>query len=139
MIELLRRQRKRIAEAAGKDDRQITIDFDEAERRQREADRRAWTWRLQAIEDRTGDRAGPNRRCVPGACRPRRPARPRLPLAAHRLTMADREHRNLILAHQEWLDWEDGDLVDAVRHRDELEVALPELQVGALCDLGRAG
>ena len=50
MIELLRRQRKRIAEAAGKDDRQITIDFDEAERRQREADRRAWTRRLQAIE-----------------------------------------------------------------------------------------
>ena len=50
MIELLRRQRKRIAEAAGKDDRQITIDFDEAERRQREADRRAWTRRLHAIE-----------------------------------------------------------------------------------------
>ena len=50
MIELLIRQRKRIAEAAGKDDRQMTFDFDEAERRQREADRRAWTRRLEAIE-----------------------------------------------------------------------------------------
>ena len=30
---------------------------------------------------------------------------------------------------REWLGWEDGDLVDAVRHRDELEIALPELQV----------
>ena len=30
---------------------------------------------------------------------------------------------------REWLGWEDGDLVDAARHRDELEIALPELQV----------
>ena len=30
---------------------------------------------------------------------------------------------------REWLGWEDDDLVDAVRHRDELEIALPELQV----------
>ena len=50
MIELLERQRRRIAEAAGKDDGQMTFDFDEAERRQREADRRAWTRRLDAIE-----------------------------------------------------------------------------------------
>ena len=50
MIKLLERQRKRIADAAGKDDRQVTFDFDEAEKRQREADRRAWTRRLQAIE-----------------------------------------------------------------------------------------
>ena len=50
MIDLLKRQRKRIAEAAGKDDLQMTFDFDEAERRQREADRRAWTRRLDAIE-----------------------------------------------------------------------------------------
>ena len=50
MIDLLERQRKRIAEAAGKDDRQMTFDFDKAERRQREADRRAWTRRLHAIE-----------------------------------------------------------------------------------------
>ncbi len=50
MIDLLERQRKRIAEAAGKDDLQMTFDFDEAERRQREADRRAWTRRLDAIE-----------------------------------------------------------------------------------------
>ena len=50
MIELLRRQRKRIAETAGKDDRQLMFDFDEAERRQREADRRAWARRLEAIE-----------------------------------------------------------------------------------------
>ncbi len=49
MIELLERQRKRIAEAAGRDDRQLTIDFDDAERRQREADRRAWSRRLEAI------------------------------------------------------------------------------------------
>ena len=50
MIELLKRQRKRITEAAGKDDRQLVFDFDEAERRQREADRRAWSRRLEAIE-----------------------------------------------------------------------------------------
>ena len=50
MIELLERQRKRIAEAAGKDDRQMTFEFDDAECRQREADRRAWTRRLEAIE-----------------------------------------------------------------------------------------
>ena len=50
MIELLERQRKRIAQAAGKDDRQMMFDFDEAERRQREADRRAWTRRLEAIK-----------------------------------------------------------------------------------------
>ena len=48
MIELLQRQRKRIAETAGKDDRQLMLD--EAERRQREADRRAWARRLEAIE-----------------------------------------------------------------------------------------
>ncbi len=51
MTELLKRQRKRIAEAAGKDDRQMTFEFDDAERRQREADRRAWNRRLAAIED----------------------------------------------------------------------------------------
>ena len=50
MRELLQRQRKRIAEAAGKDDRQLMFNFDEAERRQREADRRAWARRLEAIE-----------------------------------------------------------------------------------------
>ena len=50
MIELLEGQRKRIAEAAGKDDAQLTLAFDDAERRQREADRRAWTRRLDAIE-----------------------------------------------------------------------------------------
>ena len=50
MIELLQRQRKRIAQTAGKDDRQLMLDFDQAERRQREADRRAWARRLKAIE-----------------------------------------------------------------------------------------
>ena len=50
MTELLERQRKRIAETAGKDDRQMTFDFDSTERRQREADRRAWNRRLDAIE-----------------------------------------------------------------------------------------
>ncbi len=50
MIDLLKRQRRRIAEAAGREDRQMMFDFDEAERRQREADRRAWTRRLEAIE-----------------------------------------------------------------------------------------
>ncbi len=50
MTELLERQRKRIAETAGKDDRQMMFDFDSTERRQREADRRAWSRRLEAIE-----------------------------------------------------------------------------------------
>ena len=57
MIDLLQRQRQRIAEEAGKDDSQLMLDFDpaerrqrEAERRQREADRRAWSRRLYAIE-----------------------------------------------------------------------------------------
>lgn len=49
MTQLLEHQRRRIAEAAGKDDRQMTFDFDDAERRQREADRRAWDRRLVAI------------------------------------------------------------------------------------------
>ena len=50
MVVLLERQRQRIAEASGKDDGQMMFDFDEAERRQREADRRAWTRRLETIE-----------------------------------------------------------------------------------------
>jgi superfamily II DNA or RNA helicase len=50
MRELLKRQRKRIADAAGADDRQMTFDFDPVERRQREADRRAWDRRLREIE-----------------------------------------------------------------------------------------
>ena len=50
MIELLEGQRKRIAEAASKDDRQMTLDFNPAERRQHEADRRAWARRLDKIE-----------------------------------------------------------------------------------------
>ena len=50
MIELLIRQRKRIAEVVNKDDGQMEIVFDEAEQRQREADRRAWKRRLEAIE-----------------------------------------------------------------------------------------
>lgn len=50
MIELLKRQRKRIATAAEKDDGQLMLDFGDAESRQREADRRAWDRRLQAIE-----------------------------------------------------------------------------------------
>ena len=50
MTELLERQRKRIAAVAGADDRQKTFDFDPAERRQHEADRRAWGRRLDEIE-----------------------------------------------------------------------------------------
>ena len=50
MVQLLERQRERIAETASRDDRQMTLDFAEDERRQREADRRAWTRRLEAIE-----------------------------------------------------------------------------------------
>ena len=50
MTELLERQRKRIAEAAGDDDRQLVLTFDPAEKRQREADRRAWERRLKDIE-----------------------------------------------------------------------------------------
>ena len=50
MIDLLGRQRARIVEAAGKHDGQIALDFDDTERRQREADRRAWARRLTAIE-----------------------------------------------------------------------------------------
>ena len=50
MTELLMRQRKRIAAAASDDDRQMTLDLDPAERRQREADRRAWQRRLDEIE-----------------------------------------------------------------------------------------
>ena len=49
MIELLRRQRKRITEAAGKHDRQMAFDFNDAESRQLDADRRAWSRRLDAI------------------------------------------------------------------------------------------
>ena len=51
MIELLESQRTRIKEAASVDDRQMTLNFNQAERRQHEADRRAWTRRLAKIED----------------------------------------------------------------------------------------
>ena len=51
MLELLKRQRRRIMDVASADDRQLTFDFDPAESRQREADRRAWRRRLGAIED----------------------------------------------------------------------------------------
>ena len=50
MTELLERQRRRIAEAAGKDDRQLELDLNPVERRQLDADRRAWARRLEAIE-----------------------------------------------------------------------------------------
>ena len=50
MTELLKRQRKRIADAAGTDDRQMELDLDPTERRQLDADRRAWARRLEAIE-----------------------------------------------------------------------------------------
>ena len=49
LIDLLKRQRKRIAKAA-EDDQQTVFDFDEAEKRQREADRRAWKRRLKEIK-----------------------------------------------------------------------------------------
>ena len=50
MTELLTRQRERIAAAAGDDAPQMILDLDPAERRQREADRRAWKRRLDEIE-----------------------------------------------------------------------------------------
>ena len=50
MTQLLERQRKRIADAAGNEGLQMELEFDQAERRQREADRRAWARRLEAIE-----------------------------------------------------------------------------------------
>lgn len=50
MVELLERQRKRIRETADRDDAQLMLEFDPAERRQREADRRAWVRRLDAID-----------------------------------------------------------------------------------------
>lgn len=46
---LLERQRERIAQAVS-EDAQITIDFDPAERRQHEADWRAWSRRLREID-----------------------------------------------------------------------------------------
>ena len=50
MIELLERQRQRIAAAVDRDDGQLALDIDDAGRRQRDADRRAWARRLTAIE-----------------------------------------------------------------------------------------
>lgn len=51
MVELLERQRKRIEEMYNKDYRQEMMDFDQAEKRQMDADRKAWERRLDAIED----------------------------------------------------------------------------------------
>ncbi|MDE2998168.1 MAG: helicase-related protein, partial [Gemmatimonadota bacterium] len=51
MIELLKRQRRRIAAVAQADDRQTKFDFNPAERRQHEADRRAWERRLAKINE----------------------------------------------------------------------------------------
>ena len=50
MRALLERQRTRIEGAVG-ESRQMAIGFDAAERRQHEADRRAWDRRLKQIED----------------------------------------------------------------------------------------
>ena len=50
MRELLERQHTRIAGAV-RESRQMAIDFDAAERRQHEADRRAWDRRLKQIEE----------------------------------------------------------------------------------------
>ena len=50
MTDLLTQQRKRIAERANQDDRQLTLDLDPVEQRQLDADRRAWTRRLEEIE-----------------------------------------------------------------------------------------
>ena len=50
MTELLERQRKRIAAAAGAEGLQLELDLNPAERRQLDADRRAWARRLDAIE-----------------------------------------------------------------------------------------
>ena len=50
MRELLERQRDRIA-ATARDSAQMALGFDAAERRQHEADRRAWDRRLAAIDD----------------------------------------------------------------------------------------
>ena len=50
MIALLEGQRRRIAAAANTDDSQMTLNFNPAERRQHEADRRAWERRLAQIE-----------------------------------------------------------------------------------------
>ncbi len=51
MIDLLERQKRRIDQAANRDDLQLSLEFNDAEQRQLEADRRAWARRLDAIED----------------------------------------------------------------------------------------
>ena len=50
MEQLLKNQRARIQDAMGGEGYQMPLDFDQAEVRQYEADRRAWERRLQAIE-----------------------------------------------------------------------------------------
>ena len=50
MTELLQGQRTRIADMVGPGGRQLPLDFDQAELRQLEADRRAWARRLDEIE-----------------------------------------------------------------------------------------
>ena len=50
MIELLEGQHRRIADAVGSGGQQLPLDFDQAELRQLEADRRAWARRLDEIE-----------------------------------------------------------------------------------------
>ena len=50
MIELLEGQHRRITDAVGSGGQQLPLDFDQAELRQLEADRRAWARRLDEIE-----------------------------------------------------------------------------------------
>ena len=50
MVELLESQRARIQDALGDGSRQLPLGFDDNERRQLEADQRAWQRRLEAIE-----------------------------------------------------------------------------------------
>ena len=50
MRKLLEDQKKRIAAALGQDDQQFTLNFDEAERRQRQAERNAWDRRMTKLD-----------------------------------------------------------------------------------------
>ena len=50
MVQLLTRQRERIEGEFNTDGRQLTLGFTQGELRQHEADRRAWSRRLEDIE-----------------------------------------------------------------------------------------
>ena len=103
--ETLERQRERVREELAKHEgefEQLTLDFDEEEKRQLESDMRSWRSAPRAVRPRSRAGAAADPRVLRGAREARRAGRARLPLAGDELSaMAKLDPE--ILAHLEWI------------------------------------